>query len=128
MIRKIEIYCRKKGMTHNALAKKAGISTSTLSYLLGGKSKPYVYTILQICNALGISLHDLVGDETKSSLLSDMEVDADGKLRIEEAEEPEESDEKRSELVLCERYRGLPEQKQKLLLTYLEMLEQYQKK
>lgn len=99
MIRKIEFYCKEKGMTHNELAKKAGISKSTLSYLLCGKSKPYVYTILQLCNALEISLHDLVGDETEQE-----------------------------DARLCQRYHGLPEQKKKLFLTYLEMLEQYRKK
>lgn len=51
-----------KGITKNTLAKKAGISNSTLSYLLGGKSTPYLYTLLQICNALEVSVSELMSD------------------------------------------------------------------
>ena len=61
LIGRIEALCQERGITHNALAKEAGISTSTLSYLLSGKSTPYVYTIFQICNALKVPVEEILG-------------------------------------------------------------------
>lgn len=40
------------------LAKKSGISHSTLSNIIQGNKIPNIYTIHNICNALGISLSD----------------------------------------------------------------------
>ena len=52
MIAAIKRLCEQKNMTPHALAKEAGISTSTISYLINGKTKPQVYTILLLCNVL----------------------------------------------------------------------------
>lgn len=46
--------CEQRGMSPHALAKKAGISTSTMSYIMKGETRPQVYTILLLCNALGV--------------------------------------------------------------------------
>lgn len=102
LIEKIEFICKQKKITHNILAKKAGISNSTLSYLLHGKSKPYVYTILQICNALELSCVDLFGTlEIERSL---------NHLSVQEQD-------------LLFRYRNLTDEKKNYLLLFLSFIE-----
>ena len=59
MIATIKRLCEQKNMTPHALAKEAGISTSTISYLVNGKTKPQVYTILMLCNVLEVRISDL---------------------------------------------------------------------
>lgn len=63
MAEKIKGICAQKGMTPYALAKKAGISTSATSYLLEGKTKPQVYTLLLVCNALDVTVGELFDGE-----------------------------------------------------------------
>lgn len=41
MIATIKRLCEQKNMTPHALAKEAGISTSTISYLVNGKTNAY---------------------------------------------------------------------------------------
>ena len=60
LIRNIREYCEKNSVSYYALAKEADISTSTLHALMAGKTKPYMYTVYKICNALDISILDLV--------------------------------------------------------------------
>lgn len=52
MIATIKELCEQKNMTPHALAKEAGISTSTISYLINRKANPQIYTILILCNVL----------------------------------------------------------------------------
>ncbi len=66
MIAKISQLCKQRHITPHALAKQAGLSTSTISYLLSEKTKPQVYTILQICKVLDISICDLFDPNVKN--------------------------------------------------------------
>lgn len=50
MIETVKRLCEQKNITPHVLAKQAGISTSTISYLVNGKTKPQVYTVLLLCN------------------------------------------------------------------------------
>lgn len=59
MIDTLKTICEQRNITLHALAKEAGISTSTISYLINGRTKPQVYTILLLCNVLGISISQL---------------------------------------------------------------------
>lgn len=54
MLATLHKYCKEKKMTIYALAKATGLSTSSVSNLLKGTTKPYVYTLLLICEALSI--------------------------------------------------------------------------
>ena len=45
MLTTLQRYCKEKKMTVYALAKATGLSTSSLSNLLKGNTKPYVYTL-----------------------------------------------------------------------------------
>ena len=47
-------------LTQSALAKKAGIAHSTLSYIEQGKKRPQFNTMSAICRVLGISVLELL--------------------------------------------------------------------
>ena len=49
-----------RSITYYFLAKSTGLSQSSISYMMRGKGKPYLYTILMICDAMDISLQDLI--------------------------------------------------------------------
>ena len=110
MIATIKRLCEQKNMTPHALAKEAGISTSTISYLVNGKTKPQVYTILMLCNVLGVRISDLFDN---SAMLT--EISSSGVQYITCEEE---------KLLDC--YRGLSDEKRKLLRIYVDMLRQYE--
>ena len=110
MIVAIKRLCEQKNMTPHALAKEAGVSTSTISYLVNGKTKPQVYTILLLCNVLGVRISDLFDN---SAMLT--EISSSGVQYITCEEE---------KLLDC--YRGLSDEKRKLLRIYVDMLQQYE--
>ena len=63
LIMAIKTICTEKGIKPHKLAQKAGISTSTMSYLMNGKTNPQLYTLLAICNVLDVSISDLLSTE-----------------------------------------------------------------
>ncbi|EET60497.1 DNA-binding helix-turn-helix protein [Marvinbryantia formatexigens DSM 14469] len=65
MAASIKRICRQRGISPYVLAKKAGISTSSISYLLNGRTRPQVYTVLLICNALGVTIGELFDGENR---------------------------------------------------------------
>lgn len=89
------------GSTPYKLARKAGISSSTISGFLKGKSKPRIDTLLIICNQLGISMTEF----------------------MEERESMEQYARDEQELVKI--YRSLSNEKRKQLSTYVKMLQEY---
>ena len=110
MIATIKRLCEQKNMTPHALAKEAGISTSTISYLVNGKTKPQVYTILVLCNVLGVRISDLFDNNVLST-----EIPGSGVQYITCGEE---------KLLDC--YRGLSDKKRELLRIYMDMLQRYE--
>lgn len=60
-----------KSISQNALAKKAGIAQSTLSYIESGKKHPQFDTLSAICKALDTSVLDLLsfGEQRSSKKL-----------------------------------------------------------
>jgi len=52
------------GYSQNELAKRAGIAQSSLSYLESGAKSPSIETLLQICEALGVSLSEFMSADT----------------------------------------------------------------
>lgn len=101
MINTLNRICREKKISWNTLAKEAGISSSTISYLMRGKSRPQVYTMLMLCNVLGVQFSDLFDEESVET-------------------------ENRTEEKLLEIYRGFSDEKKAMLKTYIDMLEKYQ--
>lgn len=98
MLTTLQRYCKEKKMTVYALAKATGLSTSSLSNLLKGNTKPYVYTLLLICEALSISITDLFAEKA----------------------EPLKEEEK-----IISSYRKMSNKKKRMLVEYIKMLEQY---
>lgn len=109
MIATIKRLCEQKNMTPHALAKEAGVSTSTISYLVNGKTKPQVYTILLLCNVLGVRISDLFDN------VATTEISGLGVRYITWEEEK-----------LLDYYRGLSDKKKELLRIYVDMLQQYE--
>lgn len=101
MIEVLNRICQEKNISWNTLAKEAGLSSSTISYLMRGKSRPQVYTMLMLCNVLGVKFSDLF-------------------------EEIEAADESKNEEKLIMLYRGLTDEKREMLRTYIDMLSKYQ--
>jgi len=54
------------GLTQNELAQRADISQSTLSYLESGNKSPSIHTLNRICEALNVSLLDLINSRNSS--------------------------------------------------------------
>ena len=67
--KRITFFREKKQLTVNALANLAGISQSFLRDVELDKKQPTVETLIHICNALNITLHDLLDDKTQTALL-----------------------------------------------------------
>lgn len=103
MINTLNRICREKKISWNTLAKEAGISSSTISYLMRGKSRPQVYTMLMLCNVLGVKFSELFDENCV------------------EADEGNKNEEK-----LIEIYRGLTDEKREMLRTYIDMLSKYE--
>lgn len=112
MIAALKNICKLKNVSPFILAKECGISTSTMSYLLNGKTNPQISTILILCNALGISAGDLFENRKRFD-------DTDGSEMVEQYVTQE-------EMELLYRYRLFSEKKKVLLNTYVDMLSQYQ--
>ncbi|MCD8021131.1 MAG: helix-turn-helix transcriptional regulator [Clostridiales bacterium] len=102
LITAIKIISASKGLSQNALAKKAGISVSTLNGLYKDKTKPTMYTIFKICNALDITVPDLLQG---------------GELNL--AEE---------EIELLAAYRYFPDYKKKQTQIFMKMMKDYDRK
>ena len=109
MIEAVKRLCEQKNITPHALAKQAGISTSTISYLVNGKTKPQVYTVLLLCNVLGVRISDLF-DTVATTEISES--------RVQYITYDEEK--------LLECYRELSDKKRELLRIYVDMLRQYE--
>lgn len=109
MIAAIKRLCEQKNMSPHALAKEAGISTSTISYLLNGKTKPQVCTVLLLCNVLGVRISDLFDNNVVSTEISESGVQY---ITCEE-----------EKLLNC--YRGFSDKKKEFLRIYVDMLQRY---
>ena len=109
MIETVKRLCEQKNITPHALAKQAGISTSTISYLVNGKTKPQVYTVLLLCNVLGVRISDWF-DTVATTEISES--------RVQYITYDEEK--------LLECYRELSDKKRELLRIYVDMLRQYE--
>lgn len=99
MLAKLKTICQGKNITQYALAKATGMSTSSLSYLMRGETKPYIYTMLTICDALDVTIADLFEKEA-----SGYDEDVEDLIRA---------------------YRCLSPEKKKMLKVYMDMLLQY---
>ncbi|MBO5654757.1 MAG: helix-turn-helix transcriptional regulator [Clostridia bacterium] len=62
--KRIYALCEERGITPNKLASLAGMPAGSLKSIFYGKSKnPGTRTLLDICQALGITLYDFFNDD-----------------------------------------------------------------
>lgn len=105
LIQNIHDLCERQGISYYALARTADVSPSTLHELMTGKTKPYLYTVYKICNALDISISDILLEESSTpGMVSEL-------------------NEKEQELIYL--YRKCSNKKKEHLEIYLRMLAQY---
>lgn len=99
--RRFEQLCEERGTTPYKIARYSGLSSSTVSCFLTGKTVPRIDTMMMLCNQLGVSVTDIF-DEREMA-----EVHA------------------QDEEIVLHTYRNLPEDKKKSFLSYLKMLDRY---
>ena len=63
LVENIKLLCKERAISYYALVQKADISTSALHSMMTGKTKPYMYTVYKLCNALEIPISELLIDE-----------------------------------------------------------------
>lgn len=63
LVENIKLLCKERAISYYALAQKADISTSALHSMMTGKTKPYMYMVYKLCNALEIPISELLIDE-----------------------------------------------------------------
>ena len=105
IIKNIRMLCELKSMSQHAVAVKAEISSSTIHCLMTGKTKPYVHTLFKLCNALDVSVEDILRIDSQTYC-------RDGELTDDERE-------------LLLGYRCLKLTKRERLKEYLEMLQKF---
>ena len=61
---RIQLVMNERGMTQADLARKTGMTTSNIAYIVNGKTKdPRLSSVVSIARALNVSLSYLVGKE-----------------------------------------------------------------
>lgn len=152
MIAALKKICEQKNMTPYAVAKEAGISSSTVSYIMSGRTKPQIYTILMMCNVLGVTISQLfeekdagmsakgaetvcqdgaAGKEESESLIRGITVEKEGSESLYRGiTAGKEESESLCQNITCEEKellkicRGLSEKKRELLKIYMNTLQQ----
>ena len=93
--RRFEQLCEERGTTPYKIARYSGLSSSTVSYFLAGKTIPRIDTVMILCNQLGVTVTDIFDER--------------GMAEVHAQDE---------EMVL-HTYRNLPEDKKKAFLKLL---------
>ena len=57
--RRFEQLCEERGTTPYKIARYSGLSSSTVSYFLAGKTVPRIDTVMILCNQLGVTVTDI---------------------------------------------------------------------
>lgn len=114
IIHRLKVICKIKGIKPNELARKAGIASSTMSYILNGKTQPQIYTLLQICNALEINVEELFSNAEYNNRTTNISLGVLQKIQL-----------SNDEAKLLDHYRYFSGKKKELLGIYVDMLRQY---
>lgn len=99
--RKFKQLCEDRGTTPYKIAQRSGLSSSTVSCFLAGKTIPRIDTMMILCNELGVSVTDFFEEREMAEVQT------------------------RDEEMILQTYRSLPADKKESLLRYLKMLNQY---
>ena len=102
--RKFKQLCNDRGTTSYKIAQQSGLSSSTVSCFLAGKTIPRLATMMILCNELGVSVADIFEEREMAEVQT------------------------RDEEIILQIYRGLASDKKESLQRYLRMLDQYAEK
>lgn len=98
---KFKQLCAERGTTPYKIARHSGLSSSTVSCFLTGKTVPRIDTMMILCNQLGISITDIFDEQGNGGSTC-----TGGRIDM-------------------HTYRNLPEDKKKCDFEYLKMLDRY---
>ena len=98
---RFEQMCKERGTTPYRIARCSGLSSSTVSCFLTGKTVPRIDTMMILCNQLGVSVTDIFDEREMAEAHA------------------------RDEEIIIQTYRNLPDEKKKSFLDYLKMLNRY---
>lgn len=118
LIRNIKDVLSEKRMSINSLAQKSGISPSTLSEMFNYKTKPQVYTLFRLCNALEVPMERLLQEISYNDFLEDTFMEEKIDMHAMET---------LKERQMMADYRRLSKKDRELLELYIEMLKIYEK-
>lgn len=69
---RIEKLCREREISYYTLSLQSTVPISTLMNIIHGKSRnPGIFTILKICNGIGITITDFLDDEMFEEMNAD---------------------------------------------------------
>jgi DNA-binding XRE family transcriptional regulator len=70
VVRCLKAARQQKGMSHDVLAQKAGVSRPAISHIENGKRKPSLILCIKLAHALDIKLSDLIAQIEDSQPLN----------------------------------------------------------
>ncbi len=74
LVKRIEYLCEEKGISKYRLALKASVPVTTLDNIMKSKTvNPGLFTVVKICNGLGMSLADFFDCDEFHSIEADTE-------------------------------------------------------
>lgn len=100
IIERIHDICKLRGISYYSLAKMAEMSSSSVYGILTGKTRPSIHTLFKLCNALEVTIDELVRVEKDNT---DMTAE---------------------ELCLIKQYRGFSDRDKKMFKLYMTMVEE----
>ena len=107
-------------MSYYRIAERAQLSASTVQSLMSGKTKPCVYTLFKLCNALEVSMDEILKNN------GDLDEWNEKRIVRENLEEQYSLNLEEKKIVFL--YRCLSQKKREMLKEYMDMLEWYIKK
>ena len=73
VLKRIEELCEKEGWSHYVLAKRSGISQSTISNMFSRTNQPTFITVAKVCDAFGITMAQFFDSEQHLDLTDEQE-------------------------------------------------------
>ena len=73
VLERIEELCDKEGWSHYVLAKRSGISQSTISNMFSRTNQPTFITVAKICDAFGITMAQFFNSKKHLDLTEEQE-------------------------------------------------------
>lgn len=71
---RIQYYCQKRGLTYYRLAYRSAVPLTTLLRIIDCSTKnPGIFTLIKICNGLGVSMTEFFSAEEFQDLSEDAE-------------------------------------------------------